>query len=460
MAAPMLEHGHLDIRANTRTKTHPIEVIGAFESTFLPMHDVDVAESTGHVTRRLSDLMLLRACGVSRLRYPVRWHRIERSPGCFDWSETDEVFESLREHGWRVIVDLVHHTSYPVWLREGFADPQFPAAFERYAERFAERYSWVEEYTLFNEPFSTLLLCGHEAIWPPYGRGLTSFVALLENVLPSIGRAARMYQEMLPAARHVYIDSCEHHTAEGVSGRRYAALANDRRFFVLDALLGRIGSSGRRPFVEAVVKEGGGALLELPAAPVDVLGLDYYAHCQWHFGPERGHSPSPFPKPFADLIQEYADRYALPCMVTETNLRGYPSDRATWLKYTLEQCEIAVARGVDLEAYCWFPFIDSCDWDSLLFRCEGNIDPVGVFSVDGERHRHPSSMSKAYTLAAQGAPSSKLPAYVLQHPVAGWLAGYAPHMAHWELRTPPGHELGGGMPGDERYEPLVVRLGA
>jgi beta-glucosidase/6-phospho-beta-glucosidase/beta-galactosidase len=127
-----------------------IEFIGGFESTYLPAHDADVLETTGHTAQWRQDLFLLRACGVSRLRYPVRWHRIESTPGRYDWSGTDEVLGFLRDHGFRPIVDLVHHTSYPRWLEGGFADPRFGPAYRRYAEAFAQRYPWIEEYTLFN----------------------------------------------------------------------------------------------------------------------------------------------------------------------------------------------------------------------------------------------------------------------------------------------------------------------
>src|SRR5918994_1603558 len=77
-----------------------------------------------------------------------------------------------------------------------------------------------------------------------------------------------------------------------------------------------------------------------------------------------GSAPTTHPARFADLIGEYAERYERPVWVGETNLRGYPSDRATWFKYVLEQSEIAAAGGVDLRGFCWFPFVDSCDWDS------------------------------------------------------------------------------------------------
>jgi beta-glucosidase/6-phospho-beta-glucosidase/beta-galactosidase len=416
-----------------------MELLGAFESTYLPAHDVDVAETTGHIRNWRADLDLLASCGVRALRYPVRWHRVEERAGAFDWAATDAVLLHLRDNGFRPIVDLVHHTSYPRWLTGGFADPRFGPAYVRYIRAFAQRYPWVEAYTLFNEPFSTLFLAAHEGIWPPYQQGLESFVAVLGNVLPAVVEAGSVARELLPAARHVYVDTCERHSAATPAAEHYTRLANDRRFIVIDALLGRLEPGPDRPFAEQVLRAGGEDLFHLGPTPMDVLGLDYDAHCQWQFtGPQGGGNiPSPTPDPLPDLIAEYAGRYGLPVMLTETNLRGTASDRASWLKFTLEQCEQAMAAGVDVQGYCWFPSIDSCDWDSLLFRCDGNVDPVGVFWLDEDLRRRPSSMSRSFTAAAGGAPSSALPAYRFQEPVASWLAGFLPFMAHWDWQPPP-----------------------
>ena len=126
--------------------------------------------------------------------------------------------------------------------------------------------------------------------------------------------------------------------------------------------------------------------------------------------------------------------------MTETNIRGFASDRASWLKYTLEQCERARAAGVPLGGYCWFPFVDSCDWDSLLTRARGTIDPVGVYWLDEVLERHPSSMAASYTMAAAGCAVAELPAYRLQPPVLQQLRGFLPQMT-WDWVTPPPHEL-------------------
>jgi beta-glucosidase/6-phospho-beta-glucosidase/beta-galactosidase len=438
---------------------HPrIELIGGFESTFQPEHDVDVAETSGHVERRAGDLSLLAGCGIRRVRYPIRWHRLEREPGVFDWDETDAVLENLEQAGFQPIVDLVHHTSYPRWLRHGFADRRFASAYLRYVEALFDRYPAVRDYTLFNEPLATLFLCGHEAIWPPYGEGLDDLIELFRNVLPVVAEASRRCKAHRTDAHHWWCDTCEHHTAGDRSGERYAAYANDRRFFALDAVLGLASNdpAGDRPFVEDLVSHGGGDLLDLTPGDLDLVGLDYYAHCQWHFDANGGSAPTPHPAPFADLIAEYAERYGKPVWVGETNLRGYPSDRATWFKYVLEQCEVAAAAGVDLRGMCWFPFVDSCDWDSLLQRAECHVDPVGVYWVDGSGERRPSVMSESYSAAAKGEPASQLPAYHWRQPVAAWLRGWEPQIAHWQRSQPPvAHDH--GVPGDPTFAPLAVR---
>jgi GH35 family endo-1,4-beta-xylanase len=92
---------------------------------------------------------------VSAFGYPLRWHQIEREPGAYDWSSADSTLCHLRESGAHVVVDLVHHTSHPEWLEEGFRDRRFGPAYVRYAEAAALRYPWLPAYTLFNEPLAT-----------------------------------------------------------------------------------------------------------------------------------------------------------------------------------------------------------------------------------------------------------------------------------------------------------------
>jgi hypothetical protein len=67
-------------------------------------------------------------------------------------------------------------------------------------------------------------------------------------------------------------------------------------------------------------------------------------------------------------------------------------------------------------------------------------------------------MSAAYARAGHGVPSERLPAYRLQEPMASWLAGYLPQMAHWNWSEPPHWEITGAPPGDAEFAPLSIRV--
>jgi glycosyltransferase involved in cell wall biosynthesis/beta-glucosidase/6-phospho-beta-glucosidase/beta-galactosidase len=418
---------------------HPLPPVGrtfvaGFESTYHPTAGVDALDTTGHALHWQQDLRDVRAAGVRHLRYPLRWQRVEASPGQFDWAETDRVLGHLRQTGAVPIVDLVHHTTYPDWLSDGFRGPDFGPAFVRYTDAVAERYPWLPAYTLFNEPTATLLLSGHEGLWPPYDRGIAGFRRLLLSVLPALSEAASHWRERLPHAHHVWVDTAEHHTGTG-SGAAYADLANDRRHVVLDLALGH-DVDPARPFLEALVRDDGEALVEVPPLTVDLLGLDYYCHSEWYYDDDGGHAPSPRPVGLAALAEVYSHRYGIPLMVTETNIRGLPSDRTSWMRYTLEQYELALSRGVPLHGYCWFPQVDSTDWDSLLARCAGRTDPVGVHSLGLDGRRHRTSFTDAWEAAAAGQPVDDLPAIRFQPPCDAQLVGLLPSLAHWPWRDP------------------------
>lgn len=413
--------------------------VGGFESTYLPAFGVDGVEVASHDVHWADDVDAVMAAGIRHLRYPLRWHRIEPEPGRFDWSHTDMVLGRLHDAGAVVIADLVHHTCYPDWLRDGFRGPDFGSAYLRFAEAVALRYPWLPAYTLLNEPFTTLFFTGQQALWPPYDRGIPGFVRLARSVMPALSAAARCWRELLPAAHHVWVDTAEHHSGIG-RGVAAAELANDRRHLVLDLATGhRLDPD--RPAVRDLLEAGGESLLQLEPMAVDVLGLDYYCHSEWFYDDHIARAPSVRPIGFAAIAEHYGKRYGLPMMLTETNLRGLPTDRVTWLRYTLEQYELAISRGVPLHGYCWFPQVDSFDWDTLLARCRGRADPVGVLGVEPDGSRNATIFTDAWLSAAAGAPVAELPAYRMQPPNHAHLAGFLPALSHWPWQDPDPDEV-------------------
>src|SRR5688572_4762889 len=91
------------IEPKNESCTHPIPASPAeatqapfvwgvgIECSFLPHIDVDQFDWTQHNRFWREDLTMVRQqLGVTHMRYALPWHKIETSPGVFDWGEADE----------------------------------------------------------------------------------------------------------------------------------------------------------------------------------------------------------------------------------------------------------------------------------------------------------------------------------------------------------------------------------
>ncbi len=415
--------------------TRPLTLIAGFESTALPLHGVDVADLTGHADRWRTDIDAVLDAGVRTFRYPLRWHRIEQTRGDLDWREADRTLGYLHERGAEVIVDLLHHTSYPAWLTDGFRDRRFPDAYVDYATAVADRYPWLPAYTLVNEPFATLFLAGHEALWPPYDHGMPGFARLLGNVLPALSRAAAAWSAALPHARHVWVDTCEHHAGTAGGPAEHAAFANDRRHLVLDLVLGRFLDDGA-PHFGPPSRPGG--------RPSSTWSRSASTPSAWTTTaiPSGGTTSTgllavaPSGR-VRQLAEHYGRRYGIPLALTETNLRGSPADRVTWLRYMVDQYEQAVDRGRRPRRLLLVPLRGLTDWDSLLARPAGRRDPVGILSL-GPRPANGGPRSSPRPGTAPRRPAAAdLPAYRLPAALRRRAARRRLVAAHWPWQSPP-----------------------
>jgi hypothetical protein len=123
---------------------------------------MDELRETGHYRQWRRDLELVRELGVRYLRYGPPLHRMFRGPGQYDWDFMDEVGAAMQQLGITPIVDLCHF-GLPRWLGT-FQNPEFPAAFAKYAAAFAQRYPWVRLYTPVNEMYVTARLSAVEGL--------------------------------------------------------------------------------------------------------------------------------------------------------------------------------------------------------------------------------------------------------------------------------------------------------
>ena len=293
------------------------------------------------------------------------WHRIENELGQLDWSWIDGPLQLMRELKMQPILDPLHHISFPDWLENGFAKPQFPHLYTNFVEKVAERYDWVDRYTVVNEPLPTLVLCALTGAWYPHHRSERSFVLMAINVARAICLASETLRKLNPQIQLIQIDSCEHHRALDDGSRQWVQWANQRRFLFHDLVLGRIDSDHfLLTYLHANgFEEDDRRWFQDHAVPIDVLGLDYYAHSEmdWTWNDESGSVALSFPcsqaRGFASVAGDYVDRYRLPVFLSETNIGGTvrsSSELSDWY-VRLARGE---ARGGDLPSYPLEPPLD------------------------------------------------------------------------------------------------------
>lgn len=391
---------------------------------------------------------MLKGAGIRELRYPIPWHRVEHEPGKWDWSWLDGPINAILELGLTPIADPLHHVSFPDWLVSGFLHPDFPALYCRFTRKLAERYEWIEHYTVFNEPLPTVLLCSHSGTWYPHTQSDSEFVRMSVNAARAINLVRSELNTFNPQIRFVHVDTCEYHRALDRRSEAWVEHVNLRRFLFHDLLLGRIDQA--HPLVPYLIEHGFSRddqqWFQDHTAPFDILGLDYYHHSEidWAWSADQRCAQIQFPcerpRGFADLASDYISRYAVPILLSETNIGGTVEDRLTWLKFMEEQCE-TLAQQADFRGFCWFPSIDATDWWSMCTEALAEVCPVGIWCLDEDRRkRHSSILSSWYPRLARGeVTSSDLPAYRFAPPLDDDLHGYLKLMAHWtDVQDVPG----------------------
>lgn len=384
--------------------------LGGFESTHIFGSGQDVLGSTKHIEHWRADLERLLTEGITTLRYSAPWHRIEPRPGVYDWSWFDGPMAFLRAHKMQPILDPLHHTSFPAWLADGFANSEFATLYVRFLKALATRYPWANMYTVFNEPLPTTLFCGYTGMWYPHLRSDRSFVRMLLEAGRAICTGCHCLRQLI-AARFVHVETCEHHQPRDRRSWKWVRFANARRFLVTDLVLGRIGRGHQLyPYLIANgASERELAWFENHPAIIDILGLDYYLHSEMDWCWPRDKQAVEMcplvesPRGFASIARDYIARYRLPVMLAETNIRGSVRERISWLKLMEEESEALALSGVDFRGFCWYPSIDTTDWSNACTRHTGQIDPQGIWILrEGTFERVSTELSQLYGELARG----------------------------------------------------------
>ena len=87
---------------------------------------------------------------------------------------------------------------------------------------------------------------------------------------------------------------------------------------------------------------------------------------------------------YAMIAQEYAQRYGLPLMHTETNLdQGPHGDEAReWLRCQWAHVRSLMRSGVPVAGFTWYSLTDQVDWHIELREARGIVNPRGLYDLD------------------------------------------------------------------------------
>lgn len=275
----------------------------------------------------------------------LRWHLIESEPFRYDFSSALSQVRAAQATGMQVIWDYFHY---------GFPD-DLDIFSDHFIERFAAFSKAATEF-LVSELGSDVVACPVNEIsffsWiaGEVGQFYPSAKRRGHELKRQLVRAAmtsdRSIRGVAPDTRIIVTDPAIHVVSKSKLPEHQRAAENYRlaQFESFDMLLGRVDP-------------------ELGGAPhlVDIIGLNYYFHNQWHHSNRRKLPRThPLYRPLNEILVEYYQRYEKPILIAETGIED--DERPDWFRYVCEQVAEARAKGVPMEGICLYPIANHPGW--------------------------------------------------------------------------------------------------
>jgi dTDP-4-dehydrorhamnose reductase len=383
--------------------TSTLEVWGGIECSYNRVRSkyFDQLQYSNHYNRTEQDISLFADLGITTMRYPVIWERLQpRMDVSVDWTSVDKGLAALRSRDIKPIAGLMHHGSGTRYA--DVTSPDFPLYLSKFAKLVAERYPWVEYYTPVNEPLTTARFCGLYGLWHPHKRNDRAFVKILLNELKGIVLSMKEIRSVNPNAKLVQTeDLAKIYSTQFMSYQ--AKFENSRRWLTFDMLSGKLkpGHPMWNYFRKYVADESElYFFVDNPCSP-DIIGLDYYPTSEryldenltkypqhYHGHNHRHHYADveavrvPLQEPFGPtvLLNEVWERYHLPMAVTEVHIHCDPDNQIRWFSEIRHACLELIKLGADVRALTTWAMLGSYGWNRLLTSPGGDYEP-GAFDL-------------------------------------------------------------------------------
>lgn len=340
------------------------------------------------------DVALVAAMGLNCYRFSVEWSRIEPAKGRFSNAALDHyarIVDLCHAKGIAPVVTLSHFTA-PIWFAAagGWADPDAPVLFARFADRVARRMGdRVGHAITFNEP--NLPLMGRWAETPVADPGRDGLDAMLRSAARAAGSGIF----------HVWVYGRGEHLENLLAGHRAARAA-----WKAAAPHTRIGLSIALPDAQPVGTDSGIAEYRRHAEDpfLDAARADDFIAIQTYgrlligktavVPPPAGAETNEggeevYPEALGNSIRHAHARTGKPVFVTENGIAAKDdAQRQRYLKAALAALAEA-RRDTPVIGYIHWSLLDNFEWR------RGYAQHFGLVAVDRRSFRRSPKPSAA-----------------------------------------------------------------
>ena len=316
-----------------------------------------------HYHRYEEDFAILKSLNMNAFRFCIEWARIEPQEGAWDAAAIAHYrtyLRTLKKMGITPVVTLFHFT-LPEWFmaKGGFEKRRNIKYFVYYVEKvLSELGRDIEWIVTINEPTVYAGESYLEGHWPPNKTCKRDLLRVLYNLVVA---HKKVYK--LTRARKKWKVSMAHHLIYCYPGD--------------DAILSRASARVAHYFLNTWA-------LRRVRRHSDFLAINYY-FARRIYG-YRAHDPylkvsdlgwDMQPDKLQYLLEDVAERYRLPIMITENGLAdGTDSQRQWWLTETIKAMHEALKHDVKLIGYLHWSLLDNFEWD------KGYWPKFGLVAVD------------------------------------------------------------------------------
>jgi beta-glucosidase/6-phospho-beta-glucosidase/beta-galactosidase len=341
---------------------------------------IDQMEKCCHYHNWELDFNLTKDLGIHFLRYGPPYYKTHLAPGKYDWEFTDLTFLKLKELDITPIVDLLHF-GVPDWMGN-FQNPDFPELFAQYAGDFAKRFPDLQLYTPINEIFITAMFSAQYGWWNEKLSSDLGFVTALKHLCKANVLAMHEILKVQPDAVFIQSESSEYFHPMRPEVQKHANFLNRKRFLALDLTYGfpmsvqmyeylRNNGMSREEFVWFEHNQ---------VRARCVMGNDYYLTNEHLVLPNGTTQASGEVFGYYVITHQYYNRYKIPIMHTETNMKM--PDSVNWLYRQWANLHRLKQDGVPIVGFTWYSLTHQVDWDTALREENNHVHQVGLFDLD------------------------------------------------------------------------------